>query len=217
LGVLPLGTLNHCAKDLKIPLDLDAAAATIAEGHVRAVDVAELNGRVFVNNSSVGIYPFLVEERDAEQKRHGIGKLAALGPALLSTFRRSSWHWVSVVAGDDRRVVRTPCVFVGNNFYDMAALGIRRNLDRGELCVYLVKQQTWLGLVLLPLKLALGLADPARDIELLRVAEVTLRSGHERLRVALDGETDRLAPPLVYRVRPRGLEVLAPVEVPGPS
>jgi diacylglycerol kinase family enzyme len=69
LGILPLGTLNHFAKDLGLPLDIGAAAAVVAAGHVEAVDVAECNGHVFVNNSSIGVYPFLVEEREAERTR----------------------------------------------------------------------------------------------------------------------------------------------------
>ena len=66
LGVLPLGTLNHFVKDLGIPLPLEEAAATIAAGHLRVVDLAEVNGRVFVNNVSLGLY---AEEFDAETGR----------------------------------------------------------------------------------------------------------------------------------------------------
>src|SRR4051794_24863581 len=60
MGVLPLGTLNHFARDLGIPLDLQGATAVIARGITRPVDVGEVNGRVFVNNSSIGIYPLMV-------------------------------------------------------------------------------------------------------------------------------------------------------------
>jgi diacylglycerol kinase family enzyme len=215
LGVLPLGTLNHFAKDLKLPLELEAAAGVIAGGHVAAVDVAECNGHVFVNNSSVGIYPFLVAERDAERRRHGIGKLAALVPALITTFRSSSWHRVTVRAGADARSLNTPCVFVGNNLYDVRALGVRQRIDQGLLCVYLVKPQSWAGLIMLPFKIALGLAHPARDVELLTVEHVELGSNREALRVALDGETLRLAPPLVYRSRPGDLTVFVAPEAPG--
>src|SRR5438132_11799820 len=59
-GILPLGTLNHLARDAGIPADIEEAARVIAAGHVREIDVAEVNGRVFVNNSSVGLYPDMV-------------------------------------------------------------------------------------------------------------------------------------------------------------
>src|ERR1051325_157929 len=64
LGILPLGTLNHFARDLKIPFDLEAAAKTIVAGHVTRIDVAEVNNRIFVNNSSLGLYPIIVRERE---------------------------------------------------------------------------------------------------------------------------------------------------------
>ena len=73
LGVLPLGTLNHFAKDLGLPIELDAAMDTVAANKPVAIDVAEVNGRVFLNNSSIGIYPFFVAKRSAEQ-RHEVGQ-----------------------------------------------------------------------------------------------------------------------------------------------
>jgi diacylglycerol kinase family enzyme len=210
LGILPLGTLNHFARDLGLPQDLDAAMDVIAAGQVRRIDVAEVNGHVFVNNASIGVYPFIVAERTAEQHRRGVGKLAAIGPALLRTLRASSWQRVTMSADNDLREVRTACVFIGNNFYDLAALGRRKELCAGELCVYVVKQQTWLGLALLPFKIVLGLSHPERDVELFKVRRLLIQASARHLRVAADGETFKEATPLVFRIRPRSLTVLAP-------
>src|SRR5205085_3689399 len=82
-GVLPLGTLNHFAKDLGIPLQLDEAVRTLAEGRVLEVDVGEVNGRVFINNSSLGLYPEIVRERELQQMRLGKSKWRALASASL--------------------------------------------------------------------------------------------------------------------------------------
>ncbi|RTM01494.1 MAG: diacylglycerol kinase family lipid kinase [Hyphomicrobiales bacterium] len=210
LGVLPLGTLNHFARDLGLSNDLEAAMDIIAAGHVEQIDVAEVNGRTFLNNSSIGIYPFLVAERTAEQKRLRVGKLAALGPALLLTLRGKSWQKVRISIDGNGREQRTACVFVGNNFYDLSGLGHRGNLTSGELCVYVVKQQSWLGLALLPFKVALGLIDPVRDVELFRVQSLEIKTRRRHLRIAMDGETVQAIPPLRYRIRPRSLRVLAP-------
>ena len=76
--VLPLGTLNHFAKDLHIPLDLESAIRTIAEGHTTWVDTGEINGRLFLNNSSLGLYPDTVRERQRQQKRLCRGQMAGL-------------------------------------------------------------------------------------------------------------------------------------------
>ena len=95
LGVLPLGTLNHFAKDLGIPLDLEAAVRTLFAGNVARVDVGEVNGRIFLNNSSIGFYPQIVRERERLQ-RHGTGKWVAVAraaaadlPALAHPRRRA--------------------------------------------------------------------------------------------------------------------------------
>src|SRR5690242_13341436 len=74
LGILPLGTLNHFARDLGIPLELKDAAAVIAGGRTIDVDVGEVNGRTFVNNASLGLYPAIVQERRRRQRRNGHGK-----------------------------------------------------------------------------------------------------------------------------------------------
>src|SRR3712207_2666906 len=83
LGVLPLGTLNHFAKDLAIPLDLGAAVETIVRGRVAEVDVGEVNGRVFINNSSLGLYPQIVAHRQEQQEQLARGKWAAFAWATL--------------------------------------------------------------------------------------------------------------------------------------
>jgi diacylglycerol kinase family enzyme len=183
----------------------------IAAGHVQKIDVAEVNGRVFLNNSSIGIYPFLVAERSAEQKQRGVGKLAALGPALLLTLKASSWQRVRISIDDKGREQRTLCVFVGNSFYDLSKLGHRSSLTSEKLCVYVVKQQSWLGLALLPFKVALGLIDPVRDVEPFRVQSLEIRARRRHMRIAMDGETVETATPLRYRILPGSLRVLAPV------
>src|SRR4029079_14151203 len=88
LGILPLGTLNHFARDLGIPTDLDEAAQLIARGHVRRVDVGEMNGRIFINNSAIGLYPLMVVDRDLQRRRLGRSKRVAMLVASLRTLAR---------------------------------------------------------------------------------------------------------------------------------
>src|SRR5437764_4126415 len=82
-GVLPMGTLNHFAKDLGIPLKIEDAIRALASGRVREVDVGEVNGRVFINNSSLGLYPEIVRERELQQLHLGKSKWRALASATL--------------------------------------------------------------------------------------------------------------------------------------
>src|SRR3954464_9990148 len=88
LGVLPIGTLNHFAKDLNIPLDLEGAVRTIIEGETTPVDLGEVNGRVFINNSSLGLYPHIVSRREAQQQRLARGKWTAFFWATIQALRR---------------------------------------------------------------------------------------------------------------------------------
>jgi diacylglycerol kinase family enzyme len=174
------------------------------------VDVAEVNGRVFVNNSSIGLYPFMVARRNAHQHRHGIGKILATVPALFETLGGASWHRLDIVAAGERQRIRTPCIFVGNNCYevDLKALGRRACLDGGELEILVVRQQSRLGVLLLPLRIALGIVDPGHDVQTFRSKELEIASRRQRsLRVSLDGEVVRMETPLRYRSRPGALRV----------
>ena len=87
LGVLPMGTLNHFARDAGIPSNLGSAIACIAVGHTRAVDVARVNDQIFLNNSSLGLYPTIVKMRDEQQQRLGRGKWPAFLWALVMALR----------------------------------------------------------------------------------------------------------------------------------
>lgn len=97
LGVLPIGTFNHFAKDLGIPLHLGGAVRTVVEHHAVEVDVAEVNGRVFVNNSGLGIYPHIVALREAEQHWHRRSKMRALVSATLQVFRRVQFLDIRII------------------------------------------------------------------------------------------------------------------------
>ena len=212
LGVLPLGTLNHFAKDLGVPLDLDEAVAAIANGTRRRIDVASVNDEIFINNSSIGIYPYLVSDRDRFRKQHAVAKWLATIPAMLHTLRQYPRTQLTIVTKDWTRTFRTPCVFVGNNEYKMelSSLGRREALDKGKLFLCVVKQPTPLGLLRAFLHLCLGQLDPTRDIERFELEELTITSRAAQLWVALDGEVGSMHPPLHYRSLPGALQVIVP-------
>jgi diacylglycerol kinase family enzyme len=212
LGIIPAGTLNHFAKDLGLPLDPAAAAAVVAVGHVRAVDVGEVNGRVFVNNSSIGLYPQIVRQRDRIRERLGSGKWTAMAVACVSVFRRHPVVHVTIETGGRVRRCTTPFVFVGNNRYeiDLFALGARPALDRGELSVYFTTRTSRFALLTLAIRAAFGRLEQARDFESLTLKQFQIETNRRTLPVAHDGEVTRMDPPLRYRTLPKALRVLAP-------
>ena len=212
LGILPSGTLNHFAKDLGVPLTLSEAAAVIAAGKTRRVDVAELNGRTFINNSSIGIYPHIVHHRDQQRQRLGRNKWIAMLRAAFSVFRRHPTVRVRIGIGDRTVLRTTPFVFVGNNHYEMSlqTLGTRPKLDGGQLCLYFVNRSGRFAFLMLAARAVLGRLEQARDFEMMDVGEVWIETPKRNLRVALDGEVARETPPLHYTIRPGALSVLAP-------
>src|SRR5471032_795389 len=213
LGVLPLGTLNHFAKDLSIPLDLDQAIATIARGTTAQVDVGDVNGRIFVNNSSLGLYPHVVRARDQQQRRLGRGKWTAFGWALVAALRRFPFLGVRLTINGVEHARRTPFVFIGNNDYQMQGfrIGARERLDGGALSLYVAQRPTRLGLLRLAWHALRGHLAQARDFDVMSGAEFTIETRHHRLHVATYGEVNIMQPPLRYRSRPAALTVLVPL------
>jgi YegS/Rv2252/BmrU family lipid kinase len=215
LGVLPLGTLNHFAKDLHIPLDLAGAVANIGAGHTTRVDVGEVNGRFFLNNSSLGIYPRIVDRREAARK-NGRNKWIALVSALLASLKRYAAFRVDISAAGRRLSRRTPILFIGNNEYRIegSQFGARDHLDRGCLSLYVLHGNGAAGLLRFFSRALIGKAWRAKDFDALQARDIRVETRRKRRRVALDGEVYSLEMPLHYRIHPGVLPVFVPHEDP---
>jgi diacylglycerol kinase family enzyme len=211
-GVLPLGTLNHFARDVGVPSDFEQAVRVIAAGRVRVVDVGEVNGHAFVNNSSIGLYPQMVRRRDAQQQRLGRGKWSAMLFAAIAVFRRFPLLSVRIRGDDVAVAMRAPFVFVGNNAYqmDLLDLGERTRLDDGALYVYAPRCTTRLGLVWLMVMALFNRLDQAEDFITRRVEELSIETRRRALHVSVDGEVIELPGTLHYTARAGALRVLTP-------
>jgi diacylglycerol kinase family enzyme len=212
LGVLPLGTLNHFAKDMRLPLDLEGAVRNLRTGVEQIVDIAEVNGRTFINNSGLGLYPSMVTQRE-KRRRLGRRKWVAFFQASVATLRRFPFLQVRLAVDGQVFAIQTPFVFVGNNRYRMDGfeLGSRELLTEGQLFIGVAQRQIgrW-GLVRLGFRALLGSIRNERDFTVLCTHEVRIDSRHRRLPVSLDGEVRLLETPLVYKICPRVLRVIAP-------
>lgn len=212
LGVLPLGTFNHFAKDLRIPLDVEKAALTIATGEIRRVDVGEVNGKIFVNNSSLGLYPSMVRGREQEQ-RLGRSKWMALFWATLAVLRRHPVLVVRLTSRDGEELIRrTPVVFIGNNQYELKGfeIGSRSSLDGGELAIYVAHQDRPATLIRMGVEAVLGRLHRGVDFDFLSTENLQIEAARRTIQVATDGEVSTFAPPLLYRIRPLALRVIVP-------
>lgn len=213
LAILPLGTLNHFARDLGIPLQLEAAAELAVHGRSRAVDVGEVNDRRFINNVSVGLYPFMVRGRDDIRERRGWPKWLATLPASWDALSRLRHHRLHIELDRGKQPVVTPLLFVGNNRYslDTGSFGTRDSLTEGKLAVYVVSRSTRAALLWFGIRALLGRADRERDFAALGDSVgFTVHSSERRVEIALDGEVTHLPLPLSFSILPGVLRVVVP-------
>jgi diacylglycerol kinase family enzyme len=211
LAILPLGTLNHFAKDLNIPQDLETAVQTALRGRVVKVDVGEVNGRYFLNNSSLGIYPTMVAARERQQQQ-GRRKWLALLSAAFRMIHRYPTLFVRLTTDGTAAARPTTIVFVGNNEYELEGLGMgaRSCLDKGQLHVYVMRDAGRLGLVRLFFSALVRKLDQVKEFDATCTRELWIEGRRKRLRVSLDGEVALMNLPLHYRTRPAALRVMVP-------
>jgi diacylglycerol kinase family enzyme len=211
LGVLPLGTLNHFAKDLGIPLDPEEAARVVLDGVICKVDIGEVNGRVFLNNSSLGVYPAIVRLRERYRSKWGGKWLAALW-ASLTVMRRNPFMVLRIVVEDKTIIRRTPLLLVANNEYRMAGFspGTRDSLARFRLALYVLNAERRPGLLRLAWEILMKGGEQVKELDLLAVEEAIVETRRPWVQIALDGEVISLESPLEYRIRPGALRLHVP-------
>jgi YegS/Rv2252/BmrU family lipid kinase len=215
LGVLPMGTLNHFARDAGIPLEMDAAVAAIVANHRARVDVGAVNGRVFLNNSSIGLYPTMVIRRE-NRRRQGNSKWTALFWASLTVLRKHAMLDLRLEVDGEVQHHRTPLVFVGNNEYviEGTEVGTRAGLRDGKLSIYITRRHGRRGLLALGLRSLVGSLRDALDLEAFTARRLTIATRRRHLPVATDGEVTVMATPLEYENRPGALEVVVAIAPP---
>lgn len=200
---LPGGTLNHFTKDLGIEQDIDKAIASLQQAQTHLVDVGVVNERVFINNSSIGLYPSAARER--RQSEAYIGKWLSTLIASVSAFARFHRYTVTI----KRETFRTPFVFIGNNMYAFNATGVERpRLDEGVLSVFIIKDVSRFSLFKIAFLALIGRRHLVDEFEIRKVTSMTIKTTHSRLHVARDGEVDMLHAPLTYHVEAKKLRVL---------
>lgn len=214
LAILPLGTANLLARDLGVPLDLNAAIETLRDMEPLAIDVSEVNGVIFLHKAVIGVIPELAAGREYIR---GQGMGAKIG-FLRYFFRRISRARrlaLEITTGDGQsRIERVQAIAVASNAYDegLGRFFHRDKLDTGLLTIYVLRHLK-AGDVF---RLATGmLAGHWRDYDALDISTaqtVTIRSKKPRLQLMIDGEVQSMEVPLQFRIYPRALSVLAPLQ-----
>jgi diacylglycerol kinase family enzyme len=202
---LPGGTLNHFTKDLGVPQDIDDAFAKLSKLKPRLIDVAEVNGKVFINNSSVGLYPSSLRTRKRFEKR--VGKWPAAVLASIHTLVRFKTYTVTI----DNKTFKTPFVFIGNNRYIMSAPGVaeRKNINEGVLSIFIAKTVSRAVLLKIVLFTLIGNIRQLEEFEVRTTATLTVETSKKHQTISCDGETEYVVSPLEFKIRKRALNVLA--------
>jgi diacylglycerol kinase family enzyme len=210
LAVLPLGTRNHLARQLDIPLDLDGAVRVAVDGQRRRIDLGAAGERVFVNNASFGIYTRFVRQRD----RQSGPKWRNAIPATWHVLRHMRAQHFTLTLDGEPRAITSPLLFVGNNQYSIepGRLGEREAMDDGRLSIFAVAAQGPHKLLIFALRALVGLARPERDFAECASAREVVIEGTGWIEGALDGELEFLPLPLRLRSLPSALGVVTPRE-----
>jgi diacylglycerol kinase family enzyme len=213
LAVLPLGTFNYFARGLQMPEDPEAAARAILDGSDHFIRVGTLNGRVFLNNVSIGLYPAILEEREATYARFGRYRILAHIASLRTILRFQKPYRMDLIQDQTRHRVRTPMIFVARSAYQLDQFGLQgaQAISDDRFVMFLAPTQTRLGFLRLAWRLVRRRVDHGRDVLVSspRRIEVAVR-GRRRLSVALDGEKLRMRLPLVVELADDRLHVILP-------
>lgn len=198
------GTLNHFTKDLGISQDLDEALSNLTKSKAKKIDVASVNDSIFINNSSIGIYPSSLQTRDRFENHLGKWPAAVIG-SMRAFFRYRSYE--VTVSG---KRLKTPFLFVGNNDYRFNTLNKtgRTKLDAGVLSVYTIVATNRFSLLPLIGQAIAGRLKDSEHIEVWRAKQVTIHTKRKTLAVSRDGELERLKTPLEYEIIAGSLRVI---------
>ena len=211
LAILPLGTFNAMAKDLHIPLDLDGAVAALATASVQRIDVAEVNGRIFMQKVVIGLLPGLAAGREHLRGRES---LTAKFGFIRYFFRRlARQRRIAVVVEPDmgeKRIERVQAMAVACNAYDegLGKFFSRESLDRGALTLYILRHFTAGDFFRLVTGMLIGRWHDDDALSMESVTAVTIDARKELIKVMFDGEVETLETPLHFTIRPKALSVL---------
>jgi diacylglycerol kinase family enzyme len=213
LGVVPLGTYNHFARDLGVPLDWREAMDVALTGTVRQVDAGRVNDRFFVNNVSIGLYPELVARR--EERGRDYRRWKARLHAAYATLRKYPHVTLAIETEYLHEIIRTHVFLVSNNSYDLSRIGVeapRSTLEEGRLSVYWLPHIPRITLMRFIAHYLAGRVRNAPGFRSFRTTHLKAQSAKKRLSLGIDGEVFAMAPPLVITIVPKSLLVRVPRE-----
>lgn len=219
MGVLPLGTFNFFARSLGIPEDADGAMKVLARGRHRRVDPGLMNGRLFLNNASIGLYPSILEQREGIYARWGRSRLAAYGSVLSVLLGRHRPMRLRITGDGETVERRTSLAFICNSAYQLREYGLEADdeIAAGKFALLTSRRTDRGSLLRSAWRLARGKARRAEDFDVIYARELLIQPQGGRCLAALDGEKRETTTPIRFLKAPRGLSVIAPEKAAAPA
>ena len=215
MGVLPGGTFNYFSRELGVGATLDEALDTILQGYARPVHIGDVNGRIFLNNACIGVYPAILERREAIYRRWGRSRIAAYWSVLLALKNMRDPMHLSLTLNGVTTEIHTPLAFAARSAFQLESLGLEgaEAVSNGQLALFLAKGHKPVHLMKAALRLAFGSVARGRDFELVVADEILIETRQSRRTLAIDGEKERVNGPFRLRVCRDALSVLVPAPV----
>jgi diacylglycerol kinase family enzyme len=212
MGVLPLGTFNYFAREIGVPSELEEAFQACFEGETRAVTVGEVNGRMFLNNASIGLYPIILSIRERAYQRWGRRKIAAYWSVLQGLLRPHLNLNLTITTGGEQRDIRTPLMFVARNAVQLEEFRVpgTRCVTEDGFSVYALKPMDKLGLLRFAWRAVTRKLEPQYDFDMFCADAMRVDSRRILRTVAFDGERVKMLAPLEFRVCRHSLSVVVP-------
>lgn len=221
-GVLPQGTFNYFSREHGISSDTAQATRALLTARIQDVQVGLVNDRIFLVNASLGLYPQLLEDREAFKEQYGRSRLVAFASGLLTLLSNRQQLRIGLQLRGETHEIRTPTLFVGNNRLQLEQIGIplENAIEYGELAAIMLRPIGKMAMLWLLVRGAvgtLGEADNIISFSFKRMTVMPMRTHKHRIKVATDGEVVWMDTPLEFRVSPQPLRLLKPDTIPQPN
>ncbi|WP_447918334.1 diacylglycerol/lipid kinase family protein [Achromobacter aegrifaciens] len=213
-GILPQGTFNYFGRSYGISQDTEVALRGFLLGQPKPVQVGMLNGRLFLVNASLGLYPQLLEDREAYKQKYGRSRLVALWSGLVTLLRAPRQLSLLLDHGGQARNLRSPTLVVGNNKLQLEHIGIESaELDQNRLIAMAARPVGTLALYGLLLRGLFSRLGEAEHVVSFAFDHLTVAvRGRRRVKVAMDGEISWMDTPLEFKVADERLPLVVPAD-----
>lgn len=212
LGIIPAGTFNYVARALGLPLDQMAAAQITLTGVQRDIHVGMVNQYIYLNNASIGLYPHLIEQREADKGRFGRYQTVAMLSGFAVLMRQHQKMRLRMIIDGHPEPIESPMVFFGNNQLQLTDmhLALAECAAAGKLAAVAMAEVNRLQILALIARMQLGTFEQSPQVHSFCADRISIESRSRSMKLAIDGEVVTVNTPLQFKVARHALAVMTP-------